>query len=132
MAKVITIGSKYEDAFKSICLLTRNGVVDAEVVKRVNEDCTQIETEGHIFKYDSTQSYIRTEQEIGMTSEGATWFKIFRGGVHKKAERALGQNPDLAKLKADKLYAELEKSESHGLTRGADYYRHKTTKGNGN
>ena len=52
--------------------------------------------------------------------------------VHKKAERALGQNPDLAKLKADKLYAELEKSESHGLTRGADYYRHKTTKGNGN
>jgi len=62
--------------------------------------------------------------ERGFSEEDAYDF------VHKKAERALSLNPDLAKLNADKLYVELEKSESHGLTRGADYYRHKTTKEN--
>lgn len=63
--------------------------------------------------------------ERGFSEEDAYDF------VHKKAERALGQDPDLAKLKADKLYAELMKPESHGLTRGADYYRQKAAKGNG-
>ena len=55
--------------------------------------------------------------ERGFSEEDAHDF------VHKKAERALTQDPDLAKLKADKLYAELSKSEGNGLTRGADYYR---------
>lgn len=58
--------------------------------------------------------------ERGFSEEDAYDF------VHKKAERVLSQDPDFAKLKADKLYAELMKSDGSGITRGADYYRHKS------
>lgn len=81
MAKtIITIGSEYGDAFESICALVENGSVDAEVVERVDVKHTEIETAGHIFRYDPALPYIRTNEEIGMAKDGATWFKVFRGG----------------------------------------------------
>ncbi len=81
MAKTyITIGKEYQSAFDSICVLFENGCIDKSIIERVDSAHTRIETSEFVFSYDDTSAYIRTEQEIGMTKKGATWFDVFRGG----------------------------------------------------
>ncbi len=81
MAKTyITIGKEYQSAFDSICVLFENGCIDKSIIERVDSAHTRIETSEFVFSYDDTSAYIRTEEVIGMTKEGATWFKAFRGG----------------------------------------------------
>ncbi len=74
----VKIGSKYEEAFRSICDLYKRGCIDASIVESCIDDRI-IETSQYVFEYTGTQTAIDTGTEVGMMPGGASWFMGFRG-----------------------------------------------------
>ncbi len=75
----VKIGRKYRDAFQSICDLVNNKCVDSALVESC-KDNRFIETSQYIFEYTGDAAAIDTGTQVGMMTDGASWFGGFRGG----------------------------------------------------
>ena len=75
----VQIGQKYQEAFYGICNLVNNGCIDSSIISSCR-DYKWIETPNYTFEYTGQQGAINTGTEVGMLSDGASWFNCFRDG----------------------------------------------------
>ena len=75
----VKIGRKYKDAFDGICKLVSYGCIDRSIVLNCESE-NFIETEQYVFRYAGDVNSIDTGTQVGITSEGASWFEGLRGG----------------------------------------------------
>lgn len=78
----IHIGKEYENAFHSICKLVEANCIDKSIVLSASLNKNEIVEQGTNNRYifDSQIRTIENGNDVGMVSDGASWFRAFRNG----------------------------------------------------